>query len=161
VTTTLRVERRCSLSWDALVGDHKTRFCSHCSRTVYNLDAMAAPEIESLRQANPAGFCATYLGPPDAPFVMPSGIGRDERNRGATAAALLLAASLSGCSAGCPSSEKGTASQRTVVPAPKSPGVTPTQGGSQCTKVAASPTPPVTLSEEQRERLRALGYVAG
>jgi hypothetical protein len=152
---TLRVERRCNLNWDALVGDDRTRFCTQCHQSVHNLDAMAARDIEALRQAHPGGFCATYLGPPEAPFVIPDSA-RDEPNRAAAAAALMLAASLSGCSSGCPSWETEAPRQRAVVPAPASP-----EGAPQCSKVAPSPAPPVTLSEEQRERLRQLGYVAG
>ena len=152
----LRVERRCNLDWNTLIGDERTRFCTQCSHQVHNLDAMSGLEIDALRRDNPEGFCATYVGPSDMPFVVSSA---PPEPRHLLAAAVVLATSLAGCSAGGSTESKGTAPQGASLPSPGRADVSASPGASQPRKATSSIAPPVTLSEEQRERLRQLGYV--
>ena len=40
----IRVASPCQASWDAMAGDDRARFCSSCSKNVYNLSAMTTAE---------------------------------------------------------------------------------------------------------------------
>lgn len=45
---TIRIASPCSASWDAMVGDTKSRFCGACEKHVYDLSAMTREEAELL-----------------------------------------------------------------------------------------------------------------
>jgi hypothetical protein len=40
----IRVASPCQASWDSMAGDDRSRFCSECSKNVYNLSAMTNAE---------------------------------------------------------------------------------------------------------------------
>jgi hypothetical protein len=147
----LRVTRPCALRWDDLQGTSARRDCAACDTAVHNLDAMTSAQIRGLIAASPRGFCGKYATRPGEPFVVPA-----ERDPGAAtptaATALLLVATLVGCSGEEPkSASRGLDSHvaagswadlnRTSVVTPR-----PTA------------TPP-TITKEQCEELAALGYI--
>lgn len=45
---TIKIASPCSASWDAMVGDSKSRFCGACEKHVYDLSAMTREEAELL-----------------------------------------------------------------------------------------------------------------
>lgn len=44
----IRVAAPCTMNWDDMEGDEKTRFCASCRLNVHNLSAMTAQEAETL-----------------------------------------------------------------------------------------------------------------
>ena len=54
----MRVASPCSMSWDAMKGDDKKRFCQHCNLHVYNISAMTRRETEDLIKINEGRLCA-------------------------------------------------------------------------------------------------------
>jgi hypothetical protein len=42
------IAKPCTVSWDAMKGDERVRFCHHCSLNVYNIEKMTASEAEAL-----------------------------------------------------------------------------------------------------------------
>jgi hypothetical protein len=48
----------CPARWDDMVGDTKSRFCSHCSLNVYNLSEMTESEAERLIIEKERKLCA-------------------------------------------------------------------------------------------------------
>ncbi len=51
----------CSESWDAMVGDERTRHCSRCDRDVFNLGALRADEIEALLAEHGVKRCVRFF----------------------------------------------------------------------------------------------------
>ena len=60
----VRVGAPCQVSWDAMAGDDKSRFCAHCQRHVHNLSAMREDEAQRLICALAGRLCIAYV--PDA-----------------------------------------------------------------------------------------------
>jgi hypothetical protein len=54
----VQIASPCTTSWDEMVGDEKSRFCSHCKLNVYNLSAMPQEEAEQLIIAKEGTLCA-------------------------------------------------------------------------------------------------------
>src|SRR5262245_11466437 len=54
----VQIASPCTASWDAMVGDGKVRFCSHCKLNVYNLSAMSQEEGERLIIEKEGKLCA-------------------------------------------------------------------------------------------------------
>jgi len=53
LTEKIAIAAPCSISWETMIGDEKTRLCGGCSKNVYNLSAMSQSEAESfLQKAN-------------------------------------------------------------------------------------------------------------
>jgi len=153
VRKVLRVARPCGRSWDQLAGEGSARHCAECGKVVHDLDALSVDQVRALIRQNPTGFCATYLTDQTGEFVVREPPSFPSR---VAVAATLLVASLSGCAG----DRERSAKPKTSVGSP-SPDASRWPVPGQCAKVGPSPTPPVTLSEEQKEQLRALGYVAG
>ena len=57
---TVRIANPCPVSWDAMTGDDRVRFCEQCSLNVYNLSAMTRPEAERLITATEGRLCARF-----------------------------------------------------------------------------------------------------
>src|SRR5262249_6370133 len=94
MSITLKGSGGCPRQWAQLAGDGPARFCGDCRKTVYDLDAMSDAEIEALMCANPAGFCATFVGGRDAVF-------RREQRTGTPLQAGALAAAVAAAFIGC------------------------------------------------------------
>lgn len=53
----LKVATPCDRSWHEMSGDEKVRFCGDCRKSVYNLSAMTASEIEGFVAATGGNAC--------------------------------------------------------------------------------------------------------
>lgn len=53
----LQVATPCDMSWDAMRGNDKARFCDACQKHVYNFAAMTTEEGLALITQNEGGFC--------------------------------------------------------------------------------------------------------
>jgi hypothetical protein len=49
---TIMIAAPCPVSWDSMTGDDRSRFCTGCSKTVYNLSDMNDSELEMFLQKN-------------------------------------------------------------------------------------------------------------
>ncbi|MDB5350466.1 MAG: hypothetical protein JWN86_1713 [Planctomycetota bacterium] len=47
----------CKASWNAMIGDDRTRLCAHCDKHVYNIAAMTSTEILELIRETEGSFC--------------------------------------------------------------------------------------------------------
>ena len=56
----VKVAAPCSANWDAMVGNHRVRFCGQCSKNVYNLSAMSRPEAERLIVETEGNLCVRF-----------------------------------------------------------------------------------------------------
>jgi hypothetical protein len=150
----LRVQRPCRLTWDGLESGASSRWCGQCGQAVHDLEALAGPEIAALIRANPGGFCGSYLQRGGAPFLVPQEELAERASRvGGLAAAALLASTLSGCSQPAKAPREKTP-DHAVVASPS-----PSPSPKELSHERRAATPP-TLTQEQREALRVLGYIA-
>ena len=53
----LLIAAPCPVSWESMKGDDRVRFCSGCSKNVFNLSDMSDIELEHFLQANGANQC--------------------------------------------------------------------------------------------------------
>ena len=53
----LRLASPCSVKWEDMVGDHRTRFCAHCSLNVYDVQALTEAEVRDLIVQTEGRFC--------------------------------------------------------------------------------------------------------
>ena len=53
----LKIASPCNESWDAMVGDARTRFCPKCEKNVHNLSEMARAEAEAFLQSVAGPVC--------------------------------------------------------------------------------------------------------
>jgi hypothetical protein len=53
----VRVASPCTVSWEAMSGDDRVRFCGQCEKNVYNLSAMARAAAERLLAEREASIC--------------------------------------------------------------------------------------------------------
>lgn len=53
----LRVASPCSVGWENMSGDEKTRFCRLCSLNVYNISEMTAGEVQTLIAKSEGRIC--------------------------------------------------------------------------------------------------------
>ena len=56
----LRVASPCTASWDEMLGDDRVRFCSLCSKNVYNISAMTREEATRLIITKEGKICARF-----------------------------------------------------------------------------------------------------
>src|SRR5262245_12452990 len=56
----IQVAAPCSVSWDAMAGDERSRFCPQCRLNVYNLSAMSRTEAEALIREKEGRLCARF-----------------------------------------------------------------------------------------------------
>jgi hypothetical protein len=56
----IRIASPCSADWEKMVGDDRVRFCTECSRNVYNLSAMAATDAEAFVSAQTGRLCVRF-----------------------------------------------------------------------------------------------------
>jgi ankyrin repeat protein len=60
----LRVSSPCTESWDAMTGNNKVRFCSHCDLNVNNLSEMSRKEAMRFVQKSDGKICVRYIKNP-------------------------------------------------------------------------------------------------
>jgi hypothetical protein len=59
--TNLRVAAPCPAAWDKMQGDAQVRFCSLCSKNVYNISALSRAEAENLIRSSKEGrLCVRF-----------------------------------------------------------------------------------------------------
>lgn len=56
----MRVASPCPVSWDAMKGDDKKRFCGHCNLHVYNISSMTRSEAEEFISKREARTCVRF-----------------------------------------------------------------------------------------------------
>ena len=54
----LRIASPCTMSWDDMAGDDRSRFCEQCHLHVYNLSAMTQAQAEALILEKEGRLCA-------------------------------------------------------------------------------------------------------
>ncbi len=87
----VRVASPCPAIWDDMVGDHRTRVCRGCMRSVYNLSALTRAEAEALIVEHEGKLCVRYFARKDGTVLTadcPVGVRRKWRRRALTAVAL-------------------------------------------------------------------------
>ncbi|MFT3687218.1 MAG: hypothetical protein QM783_20230 [Phycisphaerales bacterium] len=65
----LRVDSPCPMSWDAMRGDHRSRFCDHCQLHVHNVSALTKREARALLAASSGRLCLNGYVRPDGELV--------------------------------------------------------------------------------------------
>lgn len=60
----LRIASPCNVPWETMSGDDRTRFCSQCSKNVYNLSAMSRDKAEKFVAENILGRTDDDAGKP-------------------------------------------------------------------------------------------------
>ena len=92
----LEVASPCPMSWDAMSGDEKMRFCDRCSLNVFNLSAMTEEELETLlEQKQGKRLCGRFFQRADGTVMTsdcPVGWRRKMAKRVAIAATFLIGA---------------------------------------------------------------------
>jgi hypothetical protein len=105
----LRVASPCNVSWEAMTGDDRVRFCGSCEKDVYNLSALARAEAEALLAKHGSSICVRLYQRADGTVLTadcPVGVRRKRVRRGvlaaASAGALAAAASTTFATQGSP-----------------------------------------------------------
>jgi hypothetical protein len=63
------VQKSCPASWNAMVGDRKSRFCAHCQKHVHDLSAMSRDEAETLVCQSAGDLCIRLTRAADGQLV--------------------------------------------------------------------------------------------
>jgi hypothetical protein len=61
----IEIPEPCPASWEAMEGDQYKRFCSQCSKHVFDLSAHSREEAEQLLQSGAAKICVSFIRNPD------------------------------------------------------------------------------------------------
>ena len=59
----------CSMSWDAMDGDERSRNCGACSKTVYNISDMSAAEAEAFLHKHRTSECMKFYRRKDGTVI--------------------------------------------------------------------------------------------
>jgi hypothetical protein len=54
----IKIASPCPISWTEMLGDDRVRFCTHCSKKVYNLSALTKYDAENLITKKNGELCA-------------------------------------------------------------------------------------------------------
>ena len=87
------VKNPCSESWDEMSGNDQIRFCSHCSKDVYDLSTITRVKAEKLVRESNGRLCVKYIKD-DRGKVITAPPRLTQIRRQVTVAASVLAASL-------------------------------------------------------------------
>lgn len=93
----ITVASPCTVAWDAMTGDDRTRFCGECRQHVYNLSELSREEAEALVAGREGRLCVRFFVRFDGTMMTrdcPVGwraVKRRMARIGAAAAALLFA----------------------------------------------------------------------
>jgi len=60
----IEVANPCPADWNAMAGDDKSRFCTHCHKFVHNLSEMPSAEVERLTCEQAGSLCARFARDP-------------------------------------------------------------------------------------------------
>lgn len=60
----IQVQSPCTMDWDTMKGDERTRFCEHCGKHVHNLSVLPANEAERLVCNNAGSLCVRFARDP-------------------------------------------------------------------------------------------------
>lgn len=78
---TLDLATPCTMAWEAMSGSARVRFCTACSKQVYNLSALTEEEAAAVL-AMPTTACVAYQPAPDGSVrYAPSGFWEAMRRR--------------------------------------------------------------------------------
>jgi hypothetical protein len=69
LTEKIAIAAPCSVSWETMIGDEKTRLCGGCSKNVYNLSAMSQSEAESFLQKTNELPCLKFYRRQDGTII--------------------------------------------------------------------------------------------
>ncbi len=73
------VESPCAIPWDAMRGNDRSRFFSHCRQNVFNLSAMTRMEAEDLIRSKNEALCVRYFRRSDGTIATKECAGRWRR----------------------------------------------------------------------------------
>lgn len=88
------VKAPCNEGWEEMTGNDSVRFCSHCSKNVYDLSSMTRSRAERLVRESNGRLCVRYFRDEHGKVVT-APVGLTQIGRRATVAAGVFAASLS------------------------------------------------------------------
>lgn len=54
------ISQPCQMSWNAMTGDERIRYCQQCDKHVHNFSAMTRDEIETLLMTAQGRLCARF-----------------------------------------------------------------------------------------------------
>ena len=92
----IKVQNRCSESWDEMVGSASVRFCSHCAKSVNNVSEMTRAEALRLVRRSNGRLCVRYyIDPVTKQPVFKTRVAKAARNMG-LASGLVAAAIAAG-----------------------------------------------------------------
>src|SRR5688572_18057112 len=57
----ISVASPCHVDWDQMSGDDRSRFCSHCKQSVYNLSDMSTGEAEAFVREREGRTCVRFF----------------------------------------------------------------------------------------------------
>lgn len=63
----INVQSPCNQEWDAMTGNDRVRFCSHCQLTVNNISAMSDKDVRRLLATAKGRLCVRYHQPANLP----------------------------------------------------------------------------------------------
>ena len=72
----------CPVSWDAMYGDHRTRFCNTCSQDVHDLSELTRAEAVQLVTGGVQIPCLRLFRRPDGRVMTADCMNKRERTRG-------------------------------------------------------------------------------
>jgi hypothetical protein len=96
----VKVSSPCSVRWESMAGDDRTRICSQCQLRVFNLSGMSRDEAEDLIRAKQGRLCVRYYQRADGTIMTsdcPKGVGRRLRRALAAAVGLFLSLVVAAC----------------------------------------------------------------
>jgi hypothetical protein len=79
----------CTASWDEMIGDDRSRFCTHCQKDVFNLSALPREEAETFLRERTSEVCVRLYKRADGTVLTsdcPVGVKRKRRRKAAVAA---------------------------------------------------------------------------
>ncbi len=87
----IKIASPCSADWNAMLGDHRKRFCGDCKLNVYNLSGMTKTEAEELLLNSEGRLCVRFYKRADGTVLTedcPVGWAAFKRRLSKTAAAV-------------------------------------------------------------------------
>jgi hypothetical protein len=66
----IRIPQPCSVGWEQMSGDDRTRFCNECNKQVYDLSAMTRRQAEALIEISRGKLCARITRQQDGTIVV-------------------------------------------------------------------------------------------
>jgi hypothetical protein len=70
VLQNIRVASPCSVKWEDMTGDERSRLCAQCDKHVFNVSALTAAEAEALVLEKNGSLCVTYWQRKDGTILL-------------------------------------------------------------------------------------------